>query len=289
MKEKEFLNYISTIDTDYSMDQKVLKQVFDYDEATNTNKNILNNKIQLMLSLPKIAAALIIITIVGTATAFASGYLVKVFPLKITYTESEEIPIEYTLVNKTHIKGSEILTNEYGTPLGYKRIPDAAEEAFALFDLPNLVPTYLLENYYTDSEGYVYTESLADDGNTFKMLRAFFVKDLFVTDLLDLKEVFLWFYPVEHSVKDIVFNYSNLPSRNITHTTYITKSGLPCVIKDHNIDNHYLEASILFDSDILGNGYYRLEFSPNIEMEEVEAILESIPLNSNGELIDNWL
>lgn len=68
--------------------------------------------------------------------------------------------------------------------------------------------------------------------------------------------------------------------KTMTQTTYITKTGLPCTILD--IDNYFLEVIILFDSDELRNALYRLEFSPEIEMEEVEAILDSIPIKSNG-------
>ena len=292
MKEKEFMDYISTVDTDFSMDQKVLEQIFNNSEAANKNNifkftNTISNlkeRFQIMRTLPKVAALLTILVIVGTATVFAQGYLVKVFSPKIIYKESEGAPANIKVIDKTYIKGSEPLTNEYGGIIGYNRIPGAAEEAFALFNLPNLIPTYLLENYYTDSDGYVYTENLADHGFTFNNLRAYFTSDVQLT-----KRVFFWFTPEDQSVKDLVFYYTNISSENITQTTYITKSGLPCIIEDFNKANHFLNVFILFDSDTLGNGFYRLEFSPNIEMEEVEEILDSIPLTSSGELINGGL
>jgi len=125
-----------------------------------------------------------------------------------------------------------------------------------------------------DNEGFVFSEEKYGEIEN-KKIRAFFL-----SDPQYIKQVFLWFdlIPEQFSAKDIPI-LTDDPSEDIT--TYVTKKGLICTINKKEDPNHFLNVIIIYDSENFGSAMYRLEFSSGIDMEEVKAILESIPLIDN--------
>lgn len=270
MKEKEFLDYISNIKADSATDQRILTQVLNYEESKQ--KKV---RFSFMHAMTRAAAVLLIVSALGTATVLAAGFFVKSYSARLASEKDFDMDESITgiPVNKTTIMGSQRITDENGYTVGLERIQGADSEAFALLNLPNLVPSYLQDHYYTDSDGYVYLEETLGDSVT-KRMKAFYISDTLYT-----KEVYLWFdlLPTNQSAKDtpILMDESN------EITTYVTKNGLICTICKNQEVNSFLNVLILYDSETLGNALYRLEFSPNIEMDEVITILESIPFTAN--------
>ncbi|NLL06038.1 MAG: hypothetical protein GX270_09705 [Clostridiaceae bacterium] len=129
-------------------------------------------------------------------------------------------------------------------------------------------------NDFVDNEGFVFSEEKYGEIEN-KKIRAFFL-----SDPQYIKQVFLWFdlIPEQFSAKDIPI-LTDDPSEDIT--TYVTKKGLICTINKKEDPNHFLNVIIIYDSENFGSAMYRLEFSSGIDMEEVKAILESIPLIDN--------
>ena len=283
MKEREFLDFIETMQPDAEADRRIIDQLMNYDgsagsfSASDRKKLIyrLKDRFNSMKTLPKVASVLLLLSVIGTASAFAAGFLVKTYPAQFGVLEEDYESLPKESISRTSIKGSEPIKNENGVVIGYETIPNAAEEAFELIGLPNLVPTYLLENYYVDEDGYVIRKDRYGDYEA-TTLKAFFTSDPQFT-----KQVFLWVDPLFEgsSAKNVRILTEEPGDRTLS--TYVTKSGLICTIVKQEDPYLMLNAVILFDSDTIGNVMYRLEFSREMDMDEVEAILESIPLSGN--------
>jgi len=309
MKENEFRAIMSKIDTDSSTDRKITEQLLNYQGISKLDYTIMKRNRQSILffikrgkqyfaNVSKVAVAIVLLTIVGTATAWAAAsYFAKSYTVDIQVKTVEDIKpllkdFEYSTsktfgayknertiytdpsgnVFDSDIDG--ILRDGYGNALAVKDVYDpvkSGNEVFAVLGLPNLVPTYLLDNYTLDPSGYSYTEQEATE---FKCVRALFWHGMKAVDIA--------YEPIKDSENSNTSTYiigvGELDTSNYIKSTYITKSGLICNILDLQ-DELTISAEIHFESNTLGEGSYILSFT-KIEMDEIEAILDSIPISS---------
>ncbi|MBH1940272.1 hypothetical protein I5677_05095 [Mobilitalea sibirica] len=148
------------------------------------------------------------------------------------------------------------------------------DDAFAEIGLPDITPTHLMNHYLLDKDGYVYKKEEYDN-RTHEYIRAFFTYDSTLN-----KKVYLFYYPVDASIEDIRFISND--DYDIVTSDYTTKNGLTFTLIDYQKERHFNDAKIMFDSETLGNGIYTLQFSPGMTQEEIEEILESVPIDADA-------
>lgn len=296
MKENKLNNVIFRIDTDASMDQKIKQKLLTYEVNTciihplkyPTSRLIKMFHTLNFRAISKVAAAVLIFTIVGTATAWAASYIFKSYPAELEVVPEVEHHMatekEVTTYGEGHKNERRTITDSNGDVIESYGPEDPnnddikyGDEAFAALGLPNLIPVYLYDNYLLEEGGYHYIEQKNNENTIYKSIKAgFFTENT-------SKYVFIDFNPSASSTEESTILYADDAStkESFHTTTYITEGGLICNIID-NIQDGYdtISASIFFDSETLGNACYLLSFS-NIKMDEIETILESIPITDD--------
>lgn len=251
MKEYEFRNTLLKLDTDTSMDKRILEHCLSYGNSSNITKCY--NRIKSYFNyIPRVALLIIIITTFGTITTFATIHYVTSYP--ITIEADDQVLEEYESVRTQHVP--------------YKN----GDEAFSVLNSPNLVPTYLLDNFKLPQD-YTYYEVEFPNGRINKQIYA-----KFIAKSGPGRIVYFSYSPSDTSLKDT--SVTVVTDDSITTSTYITTSGLTSTIIEKNDDDIYSSsaiASIYFDSESLGNGSLFFNFH-DVEMNEIKDILDSIPI-----------
>jgi hypothetical protein len=297
MNEKKFNDVILKIDTDASMDQKIKQKLLTYEVNTGLIHPLKcpTSSLKKMFhainfrAISKVAAVVLILTIVGTATAWAASYIFKSYSAELEVVPEVEHHMatvkEVTIYGEGHKNERRTIRDSDGNVIESYGPEDPkdddikyGDQAFAALGLPNLIPVYLYDNYLLEEGGYQYIEQKNSENTINKSIKAgFFTENT-------SKYVFIDFNPSDSSTEESTILYADDASNKESFhtTTYITEGGLICNIID-NIQDGYdtISASIFFDSESLGNARYLLSFS-NIKMDEIETILESIPITSSS-------
>lgn len=292
MKESEFKDILSRINTDTTMDQQIVDNLINYEASSNhtfqakwlSNLNTTKNDKKLLSKISKSIAAVVLLAILGTTTALAASYLKSYTAEFEVVPETELGPPADTLVRKEFGEGHKNETkttyDSAGNVIEFIGPEDPnhddvkyGNEAFAEIGLPNLIPTYLYDNYLLEEGGYIYVEQLRQDGFIMKKISAGFYQGD------SGKYVFVDFLPSDQSSNYGIIAYldSELSTKDFITSTYINKGGLTCNLVE-NSKHGIVSSTILFDSETLGNATYGISFT-NIKMDEIEAILDSIPIN----------
>lgn len=254
MKESEFRNTLLKLDTDTSMDKRILEHCLSYGNSNNITKCYSRIKSYLNY-IPRVALFIIIITTFGTITTFATIHYVTSYPVDVL-TIDDMVIEEYESV-RTHVP--------------YKN----GDEAFSVLNLPNLVPTYLLDNFKLSLyDNYTYYEEEFPNGMINKQI---YTK--FISKSGPGRIVYFYYSPSDTSQKNTIVT-TVATDDSITTSTYITKNGLTCNIIEKNDDDIFSSSAtalIIFDSKSLGNGSLFFDFH-DVEMNEIKDILDSIPI-----------
>lgn len=292
MKETEAKKCLINLDTDTSMDQRIVENLLSYEaEKSSFSRSIWSfvpsvKQSKRIFKLSKVAVALVIISIIST-TAVASNYFLRSYYAEhefINAPESDVSSEKIIQIGEGHKYESTTMRDADGNVTEYIYPDDPnqedekyGEEAFAELGLPNLTPTYLYDSYLVDESGYRLIETTFNNGTVRKTINVSFFS--FNTG----KRVYLQFFPQKNSTHDSKISLSQqyFSEDDVIFRTYTTKNGLICNIAE-DIRNDNISAQIYFDSELLGNGFIALHFN-SVAEEEIEAILDSIPLSESTE------
>jgi hypothetical protein len=282
MKEDRFIDIMKTIKPDPDMDQRMIDHLINYEDSTsdqsiiNMIKAICNKKI-FFRNISISVSTFLLFIMLGTTTAFA-GYLIKSYLVNDYYVIKEPdagLLAERNItsygeghVNKTVYVDGKIIEKPEDVN---KEDVKYGDEVFGLLGLPNLIPTYLYNNYLVEEGGYKFIEGKTNDGSEYKKIAGGFFS------VNTSKYVYIDFSPSNGTMKDtdLILADNNLSKEDIKSSSYTTKGGLTCNLTEDE-KNDMITAIILFDSEALGNAYYLLSFT-HIDKEEVKTILDSIP------------
>lgn len=292
MKENDFKKVISSLAPDASMDQRITEKLIHYEFNTNKANQLLQvdhsfsikNSLTLIHKLPKIAVAILILVVVGGTTAAAVGYFLKSYPAeyRIVSIKDYDLSTESETIHfgEGHKNVTTTITDAEGN-ITERTIPEDpnhddvkyGDEVFQKLELPNLIPTYLFDRYLLTEGGYRYIEHRLSDGTTSAEIAASFFT------VGSSKHVYIQFMPCDISADDAVLLVSNdVLKGGYKKSTYTAKNGLICNMIEYDNES-IIDATILFDSDKLGNAMYFLCFT-DIQKDEAKAILDSIPINA---------
>jgi len=271
----------------------------------------------LNYSISKIAIVIIVLAIVGAGTAWAAGFnVIKSYSTQIKIMTEEEIdedqiiyPDRENAIKKVFGTGNKMIgmlsdndgnileidedgyyTFEDGSKLLAPYIPDpnrhendrkSGNEAFAEIGYPNLIPTYLYENYLLGEKGFAYKEETLSNNVTHKYIDANFFQDYIYQDFTE--SIYIHFTPSESTVKDpksIFLIQDNEPDYNYIYSSYTTKGGILCSALEISEMNSVM-FHISFDSETIGNGIMTIEFI-NMKMDKIKEILDTIPLTEDN-------
>lgn len=270
----------------------------------------------------KIAAALIFFAILGTATVWASSYFVKTHPIDLQIKpmkeyealveewEAQGYKSESQIIKEQRFGEGEVGGTFLSDASGNKIEPDSngvykdsdgnildsgilpeydpvksGDEAFAVLGLSNLTPTYVFDNnYILSTEGYRYTE-------TEHKIYAENKSDCFIEQSITAffddtnKTVHFTYTPIDDaaSIGTSYFVQDEADVLNSTTSTYVTEGGLLCNLVITDDEYEAVTAEIYLESETLGKVLYSLSFN-HVEMDEIEAILDSVPISTTEDI-----
>jgi hypothetical protein len=254
LKENKFKNLNLKLDTDSSMDERILEHFTTFSKSTNAFKFKKRVK-SFFIHIPRVAVLFTILIVCSSLVGWAAIKYVKTYPIDIQIQIPEE--------------NDNVISNSERTRQHFKKV----EDAFAILELPNLFPTYVMNNYYLNNDRCTYMETKYDDGSVSKEIYA-----SFYSNDAQAKRVDITFLPTLTSQKDS--GVTMLTDANVTTSAYVTKSGLHCSIAEIDGEEDFEDGIIAFlnfDSETLGYGCYSIYFD-DIEIKEIKKILDSIPI-----------
>ena len=166
-------------------------------------------------------------------------------------------------------------------PDRHEKAKKSGDEAFAYMGYPNLVPTYIYDNYVLGEKGFCIYETTRD-GYDKKWTMTEFFKDAYDTGDFSSEVIHVTFSPAEHSTKNStsILVDDNTTKDDYAYSTYTTKGGILCSLSKH-VDGNII-ADINFDSDTIGNGHMMIEFIGfSNKMDTVKEILDTLPLTED--------
>lgn len=268
----------------------------------------------LRINISKVVIIIFALFIIGGGTALAARWYVKSYPAKIIIMNEDDIDLgEYESsvehrVRKSFGTGNRLVSmlrdrdgniyevDENGYYIfedGSKNIeayiPDpnrhendrkSGDEAFAEMGFPNLVPTYLYDNYILGVGGYSYMETYYKNGSFYKTILADFFKDGYDTGDFTSETIFAQFSSSDITTEAYAYLNKNDNNDTYRYSSYTNKNGILCTIveKLENVAVH-----IVFESEQLGNGDINLIFK-GITLDKIKEILDTIPLTA--EMVD---
>lgn len=265
----------------------------------------------------KIAVVVLVLSVVGVGTVWAAGlFKVKSKSYEIELLTQEEyeeagyepFDFEQEVIRKEFGKDlNKLITPHYdsnGNILevdeeGYITLEDGSKyqpvvtytpdperfekarvsggEAFAEIGFPNLVPTYIYDNYILSPDGFGYRDYL---NIPFRKVAVQFLKDAYKGGG-NFHDEIIWmeFIPRE---KDIVVSGGIRvveDKDNFIFSKHTTKGGILCTITQYKDSDHII-VEIEFESDTIGNGSMMIEFQ-GVEWDKVTEILDTLPLTED--------
>lgn len=259
----------------------------------------------------KIAIAIILLALAGVGTAWAAGFLVNSYPTQIKIISEDEFdkdisqPIDRKNATKkkfgagnkqisllrdmegnvlaideegyyTLEDGSKLLAPYVPDPNRYQKAIKSGEEAFAEIGYPNLIPTYLYENYILGEDGFVYTETNLESGIPYKEIMVEFVTDAYEGGDFHDEVIWVSFYPTETPEQmNENIHLRDDSDGNYNISSYTNQGGIVCSILEET-DRDSIIAHIGFNSETIGNGNMMLEFI-SMDMDKIKEILDTFP------------
>lgn len=167
-------------------------------------------------------------------------------------------------------------------PDRHEKAKRSGDDAFAEIGYPNILPTYIYDNYLLGPDGITSFE-LTIDRHTHKWLMTCFYKDGYESGDFTSERIWVSFFAMKDSTKDmtttLVDDYRT--EDDYIYSTYITKGGILCSIKESIISGN-ITVEIVFDSDTIGNGHLSLEFVGfRDRLDEIKGILDTLPLTED--------
>lgn len=158
----------------------------------------------------------------------------------------------------------------------------SGDESFDEMGYPNLVPTYIYDNYVLAEEGFCNFER-TKDGYTYKWSMTEFFTDAYDTGDFTRETIWVNFSAAQESTKNTTSTLidDNRTENDYAYSTYTTKGGVLSSISEHVGGN--IIAHIVFDSDTIGNGFLSIEFIGfSGKMDKVKEILDTLPLTEDN-------
>ncbi|MDF2545085.1 MAG: hypothetical protein K0S47_4803 [Herbinix sp.] len=320
MKESELKKILTKPVMDQTMDQKIADSLLYHDaNINNVGWRRLFTQKTLRFGISKIAVLIFLLAIVGVGSAWAAGLYVKSYFTDIKVMTEEEIEDDSDLVirfdreNATRKRfgtgnkmigllkdmngnipeidadgyyvfedGSKFLAPYIPDPNRHENARKSGDEAFAEIDYPNLVPTYLYDNYVLGVDGFVYTMITQENKVVLKEIMVEFFTDAYDTGDFLKENIWITFHSSETSVKDsksIHMSYDENDD-NYIYSSYTTKGGIICSILEE-VDRNSIIVHISFDSETIGNGRMMIQFK-GLEMDKINEILDTIPLTEGN-------
>ncbi len=266
-------------------------------------------------SISKIAVAVIVLSLVGAGTVWAAGIYVKSYKSEIQIMTEDEVDVikddiisldRENAVKKYFGNGNKLIgpaidmngnileideegyyTHEDGTKVPASYIPDpnryenartSGDEAFAEMGYPNLIPSYLYDNYILETDGFIYAEF---PESSYKEIMVEFLTDAYNGGDFYEENIWVTFSPSETSVENPQSIYRlNYDEDDYITSSYTTKGGINCSILEDKVTFHII-AEINFDSETIGNGHMMIEFV-GMEWDKVTEILNTLPLTEDN-------
>lgn len=265
----------------------------------------------------RMAIAFLVLVLFGAGTAWAASMYVKSFPTEVNFMtkdmiDSEDID-ERTPINEvrknfgqgnktigllrdtngnildidedgyyTFEDGSKFLAPYVPNPERHEIDRISGDEAFAESSFPNLVPGIIYDDYLLSEGGFRYYEATYKDDSTFKSIQGKFFPEYTKTD--DFSEtIYFWFTPVDSlenytEVIHLVDDKKDLS--NYIQSSYTNQGGIICTLLKSKDGNNII-AHIAFESNTIGNGTIMIEFVNFKQMDNIEKILDSLPITSD--------
>lgn len=306
MKETRLNKIINNVNTDLPMDQRITDQLVDYGINKEAKHNIfktaasnllyykIKHKYAYQIFLK--SAAAIVLLLLGTSTVYAAGFILKSHPVEMRVQTAAEYEAECAVDRSTRLKMNpdKVTTQKFGEAITIPEVEEimdadgnvieyrqvdkisaidpvkSGDDVFRQLGHPNLIPTYLLDDYVLGVEGYLYKET-DYSGRIVKTIEAVFYSD----ESSNNKNVHVMYLPIE----DIEYIDSTIhivdSDLSYEESKYETESGLTFNILAYQ--NDYISAEAYFELDTLGGGAINLSFN-NITMDEVKMVLDSIPV-----------
>lgn len=170
-------------------------------------------------------------------------------------------------------------------PERHEKAKISGNDAFDVLGYPDLLPSYIYDNYVLGESGFVCNDLVGEDYNC-KWLFAEFFEDAYDTGAFD-ETIWVNFHGMDVSTENLrgILIDDNTSEDHYEFSTYTTEGGILCSIREHYLGS--ITVDIVFDSDIIGNGHLMLEFfgfRSDEQKEKIKEILETLPLSD--ELID---
>lgn len=167
-------------------------------------------------------------------------------------------------------------------PDRHEKAKKSGDESFAEMGYPNLVPTYIYDNYVLGEKGFCNFER-TKDGYTYKWSMTEFFTDAYDTGDFTSETIWVNFSAAQQSTKNATSTLidDNRTEDDYAYSTYTTKGGVLISISEHIGGN--IIAHIVFDSDTIGNGFLSIEFIGfSGKMDKVKEILDTLPLTEDN-------
>lgn len=262
----------------------------------------------------KVAVIGLLLIIIGTGTVFAANYFVRSYNHKIKFITEDEYEPGTPLYGEDTIRtyfggGNKLIAlprddegnlyqiNDEGLiimgeeeirqplylpdPERHEKARKSGDEAFAEIGYPNLIPSYIYDNYLLNEKGHICYENNRD-GVTQKWLRTEFIMDGYESDDFFSETIWIEFFPYDVSVDKVTSVYTEEvgTEEDFIFSTYTTKGGILCSIQENVARGNNITAHILFDSDGIGNGSLMIDFH-GTDMDKVKEILDTFPLTED--------
>lgn len=297
-------------------------------KANARTRYLANNK-WLRYRFSKAAVIILALVLIGTGTVLATGLYVRSYTHERKVITKDEYYKETGIdIDDLSLYGEDIIKKSFGAgnkmisplrdpqgnvyeitddgkiimddgtiiiplyvpdPDRYEKAKKAGDDAFAEFGLPNLLPTYLYDNYILGESGFTCFESTQDDA-THKWLMGEFIMDGYNTEDFLSERIWMSFSSSEISLKNqqSILVSNNWTEDDFIYSTYTTKGGVLCTISELNIESitdtaGHINVDIVFDSDTIGTGHLLIEFIGfKDKMDKVKEILDTLPFKEES-------
>lgn len=303
MKESELKKIMTTPVMDETMDQNITESLLNY-----TTDNTMKSRRIIKSNLPKIAAAILVLVTLGTGAVLASSYYARTYLNDIQIKSVQELGTDLdevlsdcydddtvrkhfgasegmvsqlknknggtTVMNEDGFyvfeNGSRLVAPDAPGPDRHENARKGGDGAFGELGYPNLVPSYIYDNYILEDNGFICYESEIDN-TVQKWLTARFSDS---DDYLS-KVIYVTFIPRESPVEGegSVYFIEDKTDEDFIHSGYTTKNGIQCSVVEEIGGN--INAHIFFEIDTIGNGEIMFEFD-GFEMDKVKEILDIV-------------
>lgn len=178
----------------------------------------------------------------------------------------------YTLEDGTRFPASFI-----PDPERYEKAKLSGDEVFTEMGYPNLIPTFIYDNYILDPNGFGYYH---DPVTSQTWINVQFLTDAYNGGDFFKENIWITFFARAEAAKSPGSYFEVYNEKNYNLFNYTTKSGVLCSIMQYK-DSNYFIVNISFDSETIGNGDFMFELK-GIEWDKLVEILDTLPLSEEN-------